>query len=382
MDKTQLQGLKVMSPGPTQINKTVLNALSEAYTNPDLDPKFVVYYKETCDYFNRMIQNDGETFLLTGEGILGLEAACASFIEEGDRVLTISNGIFGKGFEDFSKLYGAKTALFEGDPRQGIDLEALEMFILNQGPFKLATVVHCETPSGLTNPIKEIGRLLRKYNILSVVDSVSAIGGEEMDMASWELDVVLCASQKAISAPVGLTTVSLSKRALQVLKERQSPVRGFYNNLKLWLDYEEKQWFAYTQPIHLVVAFRTALEQMELETSLKNHKALAEAVRLSFTKAGLTLFAKSHYANTVTTVMLPEGLDFSKLQDRLKTVHKTLIGGGFDFLENKIFRIGHMGQNATFEDLYDLLVALDECFNAFEVPLEASLSTSFEALMR
>jgi aspartate aminotransferase-like enzyme len=353
--------------------------MAKNYTNPDLDSDFFKLYAATADKMNQLVGNaQGETYILCGEGILGLEAACASFIEKGDRVLTIANGIFGKGFGDFSAMYGAEVFYYESEPTKGIDPEALSEYIEANGPFKLATLVHCETPSGLTNPVHLIGPILRKLGILSIVDSVSAIGGEAMEMNDWQLDVVLCGSQKVISAPPGLTTVSLSPIALEMLDTRKTPVAGFYANLQIWKDYDKKQWFPYTQPIHMIAGLKLALDRIERQASVKRHERLADAVRKTVVKSGFKLFAQSDYANTVTTVYLPEGLDFKDLLHCLKTDHKVLIGGGFDFLENKIFRIGHMGENCTEDRLSALFLAMDSAFSSLGVTLETPFHKNFE----
>lgn len=372
-------GYNIMTPGPTNVHESVLAAMAKNYTNPDLDGDFFKLYSETANLMNQLVNNDGETYLLCGEGILGLEAACASFIEPGDRVLTIANGIFGKGFGEFSELYGAETVYFESEPRQGINPAELRAFIEANGPFKAATVVHCETPSGLTNDVAAIGPILHEFGILSIVDSVSAIGGEEMDMAAWKLDVVLCGSQKAISAPPGMTMVSLSSNALEVLDARQTPIKGFYANLRIWKGYEQKQWFPYTQPIHMIAGLRAALDRLDKESDVLRHSRLAEAVRQTLVQSGFELFARDSHANTVTAVCLPKGLDFSVLLNCLKNDHRILIGGGFDFLENKIFRIGHMGENCSEERLSALFLALDSVFATLGIPLKQPLSRGFEA---
>lgn len=361
-------GYSVMTPGPTNIHEDVLAATAQNYTNPDLDHDFVAFYKETTLKIDKLINNSGETYLLCGEGILGLEAACASFIEPGDAVLTLSNGIFGRGFDDFSKMYGGQTVLFEGDLRRGLNPEDIDAFILEKGPFKVATVVHCETPSGITNDMSLIGPLLKKHGILSIVDSVSAIGGEPLDMDAWGLDVVLGGSQKALSAPPGMTMVSLSQKALEKLEKRTVPVPGFYTNLKIWKGYESNKWFPYTQPIHSIVGLSVALDRAIEHNTVSHHKKMADGTRRTIEAMGLEFYAKDHRANTVSTVLLPEGINFKPFFDHMKDEYGILVGGGFDFLENKIFRIGHMGENATEERLEETFLALEKTLETLKNP--------------
>lgn len=353
-----------MTPGPTQMHPDVLDALSLYETNPDLDSDFLEFYRVLCQDLSKKMNASGPTFILAGEGILGLEAACASLIEPGDRVLTISNGIFGRGFDDFSKMYGAQTVLYEGDLRRGLDPAKLDRFIMDNGPFKVATVVHCETPSGITNDIESIGKVLNRHGILSIVDAVSSFGGERLNVDAWELDVVLSGSQKVLSGPAGLSTVTLSQRAIERIKGRTMPIPSYYANLSIWLDLYEKKSFPYTQPVQMLIALDKAVERLDVETLAEQHEIYAEAVRGTFKQLGFELYALDHESNTVTTVLLPPGVDFKTLFNQMKTVHGVLIGGGFNFLENRIFRIGHMGENLSEEKLAAALDALQACFEA------------------
>ena len=139
----------VYTPGPTNIRENVRQARSKKTTNPDIDLEFVEFYKETCDTLANIIKTKNDVYLLCGEGILGLEAACASLIEKGDRVLVIDNGIFGNGFKDFVSMYGGEAVLFSQDHRNSINTDELEKFLEYDNDFKFATIVHCDTPTGV-----------------------------------------------------------------------------------------------------------------------------------------------------------------------------------------------------------------------------------------
>ena len=131
-------------------------------------------------------------------------------------------------------------------------------FLRDNHDFKVATLVHCETPSGITNPIDRIAPLLHSYGILTIVDSVSAMGGEPLLTDEWKIDITLGVSQKCLSAPPGLTIVSVSDAAWKAMKNRKTPIAGFYCNLRIWENWYEKQWFPYTQPISALHALRKA----------------------------------------------------------------------------------------------------------------------------
>lgn len=367
----------IMTPGPTQISEEVRNALSRISTNPDLDKNFFEFYKNTCGKIKSLINTEEEVLILDGEGILGLEAACASLTEPGDRVLCIDNGIFGRGFGDFSKMYGAEVVYFKGDYRSGIDIEKLEEFLKLDNNFKYATLVHCETPTAILNPIEEICPLLNSYGILSVTDAVSSIGGDEIKADKWKMDIVLGGSQKCISAPSGLTFLSINKRAKKAMNDRKIPITGFYSNLTIWEDWYENKWFPYTQPINSILALDCAIDRLLRNDYLARHKTLGLAVRNAVEKSGLKLYPKDSFSNTVTTIILPQGILFEDVFDKMISDHNIMIGGAFDYLSGKVIRIGNMGENCYEEKLYITLKALDAVLKSLGCKLKGNIHENF-----
>jgi len=372
-----------MTPGPTYVTERVRRAMAMPILNPDMEEEFFEKYKSTQKLLEEIYQTKDEVLILNGEGILGLEAACASLIEPGDKVLCIDNGIFGHGFIDFVKLYGGVVTVFESPYDEAVDVEKLKSFLLEHHDFKLATVVHCETPAGITNPVETICPLLKSYGILSVVDSVSAMVGEPMKMDEWKMDVVLGASQKCISAPPGLTLVGISRDARAAMEGRKVPVAGFYLNLRIFDGWYENKWFPYSQPVSDIFALEEALKAiLEEKDILGRHKRLADATRKAVTEAGLKLYAKNGYANTVSTILLPEGISFESLKEEMLKNHSILIGGAFDYLGNQVFRIGHMGENAREEKLYRTLKALHLSFTSLGVEMKEPMHEVFVKEMK
>ena len=368
----------IMTPGPTYVHEDVRRALSKEITNPDLDLGFYEFYKETCELLKELFQTKNDILILNGEGILGLEAACASFIEKDDNVLCIDNGIFGKGFGEFAEMYGAKVTYFECDYRKAVSIENLEKFLAQQHDFKAATLVHCETPSGITNPVELICPLLKKYGILTIVDAVSAVGGEELKTDKWDMDIVLAGSQKCLSSVPGLSIASISEKAWDAISNRKQPIAGFYCNLGIWRNWYEKKWFPYTQPISDIYALREAVERsLKEDDRISRHKRIAEAVRLSITRAGLELYARDGFSNTVTTVMMPSEICFQELYEDMLADHNIMIAGAFDFLSDKVFRIGHMGENCREEKLYLTLKALNTVLKKHHVALKSEMHIEF-----
>ena len=368
----------IMTPGPTQVRENVLKARSLPCTNPDLDPDFFTYYKETCELISSLLHTENQTLILGGEGILGLEAACASLTEPGDRVLVLDNGVFGKGFADFVSLYGGEPVLYTADYLHTLNVHELAAYLEKDHAFKYATVIHCDTPSGVLNDISRICPLLKSYGILTVVDSVSAMFGEEVRADDFQIDLLCGGSQKAVSAPPGLTFVTISPNAWETMKKRKQRIVSFYANLMAFDGYFEKQWFPYTMPVSDIRGLRAALENIKADPDiLKRHARIAGAVRKALTDCGLKLHTHDGWCNTVSVFDVPKETSSAAILGALRQDHNLMLAGSFDVLEGQVIRIGHMGENAREEKLAAVMKALDQVLAKLGVPLNGSLEKAY-----
>ena len=352
----------VYTAGPTNVRENVRQARSIETTNPDIDLEFVEFYKRTCEKMGSIINTKNDVYILSGEGILGLEAACASLTEAGDRVLVIDNGIFGKGFGDFVTMYDGDPILFSKTHKKDIDIYELEKFLEKDNNFKYATIVHCDTPTGVLNDLSKICPLLKKYNILTVVDSVAGMVGEELLVDEWKIDIALGGSQKAISAQPGLTIVSVSEDAKKCIKNRKSKIPGFYCNLNIWEGYYEKKYFPYTMPISDIISLDKALDNIleeGIENVISRHKKIALATRKALMDYGIELFLDKGYSNTVTSITIPDNIGALNLTKYIRDNYNTIIGTSLGEYVNKILRIGHMGENAKLGKIIYILDILD-----------------------
>jgi aspartate aminotransferase-like enzyme len=352
---------QIMTPGPTEVRENVRMARALATTNPDLDLQFYEFYKETCEKIGGFLNTNNEVRILSGEGILGLEAACASLTETNDRVLVIDNGIFGEGFADFVKMYGGDVVFFKGDRKCKIDIVELEKFLEKDHDFKYATVVHCDTPSGVLNDIDKICPLLKKKGILTVVDSVAAMGGEDIRVDEWCIDIALGASQKCVSAPAGLTFLSISEDAFKLMEQRKGPIASYYCNLLVWKNYYDNKWFPYTPPISDIVGLRQAIDNiLEDKEILVRHDSIGKATRKAVTEAGMNLYIEEGHSNTVTVIEIPKGINDKELLKYMLDEFNVFIAGSFGYLQGKVIRIGHMGENAKKDKMAYTLLALQD----------------------
>ena len=370
--------MKIMTPGPTQVRENVRLARSLEMSNPDLDLAFFTFYKETCDIIASILHTDNPVYLLSGEGILGLEAACASLTEPGDKVLVLDNGIFGKGFADFVQLYGGEAVVYTTNYRREIDVAALKNFLAENHDFKYATLVHCDTPTGVKNSLEEICPLLKQYGILTVVDAVSSMFGTEIDVSKAQIDILCGGSQKALSAPPGLTMLCVSPEALKAMEERKVPIAAFYANILAYRDYDKNKWFPYTMPASDIYGLRAALDNVVQDKHIyERHQIIAAATREAVQQAGLKLYLASGYCETVTVLEMPAGVDSSAVLAYLVEHDQIMLGDGLDFLKGKVIRLGHMGENANQEDMELALRALTKALAVHGVSLKCDLGQAF-----
>ena len=372
--------MKILCAGPTSIDPRVMEVMGKSLTNPDIDPAHEKKHRPVEKKISKLLKTEATSFIMLGEGMIGLEGAIINLVEKGDRVLVLNNGVFGAGFADFVKYYEGVPYIYEDDFRRGFDIEKLKNFLEKDHDFKVATMVHCETPSGITNDVKTICKLLNSYGILTIVDTVSGMGGEEFDFDDYKVDIALGGSQKCISAPTGLTLVTISERAKQAIRDRKKPVPSYYMNFENYYAYSDGFAFPYTMNENLTYALDLALDLLFEKDSLALHKKYAEVTREIFEKAGFELYAKDSRSNTLTAVMVPEGFIAEDIIGALRKKGILISKGAGDIFE-KVFRIGHMGNNISYENFLELYEKLDEVFEELGIETKVSLKEEFQKLM-
>lgn len=354
-----------MTPGPTAVPERVREAMARPIVNPDVDPAFLEVYRSlTADLASvyDTDETDHDVVVLGGEGVLGLEAAIASIVEPGDEVLCVANGLYGEYFAEFVELYGGEPVSCSFPWDQPIDPEAVREMIdeaaRNDEGFAAATFVQCETPTGAMNDLGGMLEYCREAGVLTVVDSVSALGGAPVPVAG--IDLCIGASQKCFSAPPGLTTVAVSERAWERIEGADA--RGFYTDLGLWRGVEETGAFPYTHLesncYGLAEAVSMVLEE-GLESVYTRHVRAAKRCRELGAEIGLKTYPATDglCSPTVTAFELEDGDDLA-IQERLHEEHDVLIGTGLGELEDDLVRIGHMGYNADVERVETTMNAL------------------------
>lgn len=358
----------MMTPGPTMVRENVLRGRASFFGNPDLDPNFFAFYDELCKKTGKLFGAEkAQTIIMNGEGMLGLDSACASLTEPGDNVLVLSNGIFGEGFKGLVENYGGNVTLFETDLEKTFEIDKLRVFLEKNRNFKYATLVHCDTPSGVLNDVETICKLLKSVGILTVVDTVSAVGATHISVDKWGIDIALGGSQKAISAPSGLTIMTISDDAWKVILNRKSPIPSFYCNLSLWKNCVKEKLFPYTMPVSDLMAFDVAIDNIYkegIDNVISRHYTAAEYVRTRLMDMGVELYLKSGYSSTVTAFYPPEGISCKEILDYMFDNFEVMLADSYSYLNQKVIRIGHMGENARFYRLDYTLKSLEKTLRA------------------
>ncbi|WBW49967.1 alanine--glyoxylate aminotransferase family protein [Peptoniphilus equinus] len=367
--------MKILCAGPTTMANNVREQLSVSKTNPDLDPTYAPYQRRVEAKLSALLHTTATSFFMLGEGIMGLEAAIFSLVEPEDRVLVLSNGFFGGGFAEYVKHCGGKAHVLNFEYDKGIDIETLHVFLEQDHDFKVATFVHCETPTGVTNDLVGISQLLKRYGILVITDCVSSMGGEDIHFDETGVDVMLGGSQKVLSAPVGLSLVTLSEDAKRAIASRRTPILSYYLNFKNHYDFNGAP-FPYTMNENLIYAMDAALDNLMAKDAVTLHRTYSELTRRIVTNAGLKLYAKDSFSNTVTAVKMPDGIPAEALLQTMRE-RGIAISKGVSSFSDDLFRIGHMGENISYDNFLSLFEALDDSFRALGVTLNASMKDAF-----
>ena len=378
----------LLGPGPSSVNPRVLQAMTLPILG-HLDPRFFRVMDEVCEMLREVYRTENlMTVPLSSTGTGAMEAACANMLERGDKIIVCRNGFFGDRLADIAERCGAETVTLDfawGDP---LDMQVLADALEQHGPVKAVGVVHAETSTGVLTPLPEIVNLVHRHNALAIVDAVTSLGGHDLRMDEWDLDVCYSGTQKCLGAPPGLAPISFGPRAMAVINTRQSQVQSFYFNLKDLENYwNQTRAYHHTTPISMTYALRESLRMMMeegVENRIRRHARVAAALRAGLEALGIGLMAAEGYRlNPLTTALIPEGIEDTAVRQRLLGDFNIEIGGGLGQVRGKAWRIGLMGDSAKETNVFALLSALEQILPdlGYEVATGASLSAAQRALV-
>lgn len=331
-------------PGPTPCPDDVLQAMTKQMIN-HRGPEFGRILNEVTDELKQLFQTKNDVFLLTGSGTGGLEAAIVNTLSPGDKVLSVSIGVFGERFATIARQFGAEVIPLEFEWGKAADIDTIRRALKSEPKVKAVLVTHNETSTGVTDDLAQISSMVKEFDKLLLVDAISSLGSINLPVDDWHCDVVVTGSQKGWMVPPGLAMVSVSEEVWRAHKEAKMP--RFYWDFAKAKSYLEKGQTPWTPGMTVVFALSLSLKMM-LKEGLANiitrHARVAKVARDSVKSLGLPLFADEKCAsNTVTAVSAANGLDVKKMLRIMREEHQIVLGGGQQRLDGKIFRIGHMG---------------------------------------
>ncbi len=356
----------LMIPGPCALTREVQEAMAGPLV-PHYGEEWVREYNETRESLKPVLGTKGKVYLTVGSGHAGVEAAVNILAAPGERIAVVDNGFFGERIAWIAETYGIGVVRIKGEWGKPADPALVEKVLKEERDIKAVAVVHGETSTGAVNPVKEIGEIAGRRNVLLFVDAVCSVGGMEFLMDDWGVDVCVTASQKGLSAPPGLAIIALSAQAQDFLEARPCPPVGWYLNLRIWQEFEEKQGrfqpYGITMPVNNVRALKVSLEQIYqegLERRFQRHKQVARRIREGIYALGLETLAQGEPLPLVTAVKCPPGVKAGEIVSFLKEKHGIYISGGLGAHKEDTFRVGHMGVTATAEAAEVFLEALGD----------------------
>ncbi|KAL1964286.1 hypothetical protein VTN77DRAFT_7106 [Rasamsonia byssochlamydoides] len=368
----------LLIPGPIEFDDAVLQSMSH-YAESHVGPAFVKTFGETLTMLRKLFQTTSLTsqpFVISGSGTLGWDIVASNLIEKGEDALVLHTGYFGDSFAAALETYGVRATQLKAPIGERPSLAEIED-ALKQKPYKIITVTHVDTSTGVLSDIKAIAELVRRVSpdTLVVVDGVCSVGCEEIAFDAWDLDVVLTASQKAIGCPPGLSILMLSGRALDRFKSRKTPPASYYASIANWLpimqNYEagKPSYFA-TPPTQLVHALHTSLTKITsrpLAERFAIHAKTSDRVKAAVAELGLTQLATKpeNQAHAMTAIRLPQGLTAPDVLPGLLKRGIVFAAGLHKEIAPYYIRFGHMGVSVTEPERGDIdkaIAALKEAY--------------------
>ncbi len=372
----------LMGPGPSDIHPRVLNAIGRG-TVGHLDP----YYLETMNNLQEMLRKvfktENElTMAISATGSAGMETTVVNVIEPGDKMLVCINGVFGMRMADVAERAGAEVLTVEKPWGEVFTVEDLQPIIEAEQP-KVVGIVMAETSTGACQPLEEISQLVHANQGLLLVDAVTSLGGMNVEVDKWGIDIIYSGSQKCLSCPPGLAPVSFSPAAVEVLNNRKTKVRSWYLDLSMLASYwSEDRVYHHTAPINMTYALYESLRVI-LEEGLDNcfarHKRNHLALKAGLNALGFEYTADpNHQLPMLNAVKIPEGVDDATIRSGLLNRFGIEIGGGLGAFKGQVWRIGIMGHAARQSNVLTFLAALEQLLaeNGYEFSAGCSIAAA------
>jgi len=366
----------LMGPGPSDIHPRVLAAMSRP-TIGHLDPRFVGMMDEIKAMLQYAFQTQNAlTLPVSAPGSAGMETCFVNLVEPGDKVVVCINGVFGLRMKENVVRCGGTPIVVEDAWGEPVDPAKLEDTLKKNPDAKVVAFVHAETSTGAQSDAQALADVAHRHGCLTIVDTVTSLGGSPLRVDEWALDAVYSGSQKCLSCAPGLSPVTLSERAVQKIKARKNPISSWFLDLNLVMGYwgSGKRAYHHTAPINALYGLHEALVLLAeegLENSWARHRKNHLALRAGLEAMGLKFYVRdSARLPQLNAIVVPEGINEEELRRRLLEEYNLEIGAGLGALAGKIVRIGLMGYGSNIKNVLYCLAALEEVLAAMRMPVD------------
>jgi alanine-glyoxylate transaminase/serine-glyoxylate transaminase/serine-pyruvate transaminase len=340
----------LMGPGPSDVDPRILNALARP-TLGHLDPAFIQLMDEIKQLLQYAFQTSNQlTMPVSAPGSAGMEAVFVNLLEPGDKVIVCQNGVFGGRMQQNVERCGATAVMVQDDWGKPTDLNKLEDALKAHPDAKAVAFVHAETSTGVRNDAQALCALARQYDCLSIVDAVTSLGGIELAVDDWQIDAIYSGTQKCLSCVPGLSPVSFSARAVEVIKQRKTRVQSWFLDMDLVMGYwgeGGKRAYHHTAPVNSLYALHESLRILHnegLQTAWQRHANVHQYLKQGLENLGLSFVVEEQYRlPQLNMVSIPDGVDDAAVRQQLLTDFGLEIGAGLGELAGKVWRIGLMG---------------------------------------
>jgi alanine-glyoxylate transaminase/serine-glyoxylate transaminase/serine-pyruvate transaminase len=355
----------LMGPGPSDIHPRVLQAMARP-TIGHLDPAFIEMMDEVKVLLQYAFQTQNAlTIPVSAPGSAGMETCFVNLVEPGDKVIICQNGAFGGRMKENVERSGGTAIMVEDEWGTAIDPNKLEEALQANPDAKIVAFVHAETSTGVQSDAKTLCEISHQYDCLSLVDTVTSLGGPPVKVDEWQIDAIYAGSQKCLSCTPGLSPVSFSERAIEKIKGRKSKVQSWFLDLNLVMGYwggETKRAYHHTAPINALYGLHEALVLLKeegLENAWARHENNYQVFRAGIEAMGLSFKVKEEdRLPQLNAINVPAGVNEAEVRSRLLKEYDLEIGAGLGSLAGRIWRIGLMGYASNLKNIWYCLNAL------------------------
>ncbi|MDH4270410.1 MAG: alanine--glyoxylate aminotransferase family protein [Candidatus Aminicenantes bacterium] len=379
--------IKLFIPGPGDVDADVLAAAARPILR-HYGPEWMGVYNELQTLLKQVFKTKNDMFIVPGPASALHDMAIGSLLTSGQKIIVGHNGFFGERLVAIAEAYGLTVVPFAAPLGRPLDPDELRRLVAANPDARVVALVHHETATTVVNPLRALAEAAREAGKVIVVDAVSSLGGIELPVDEWGIDICVTASNKCLEALPGVGFMSVGPRAWELVDGHPGVGHGWYLSLKTWRQYA-REWGAWhptpvTVPVNILMGVLAKLRRIVaggLEEHLARYARASRAVRTGLRNAGFEMYVPDeHAAPVVTAVKARPEFTVAELSQWLEKERGLAIGGALGELAGKIFRVGHLGQAATREYLLDFLVAVEEFLRHknIRVPPGATLA-GFEA---